>query len=448
MGKKRKGIINSILRKALPKSKRFPPRFRDIFFRDIYIRSAYSDRERFAIIENGYQINPIVYGICTLLGEAATEVKWKVVHKETGQECKVPMLNVGGYDGERYIPAILEEPNVEFSWEDFIHECFNQLLLSGNLYIAGERGTGILRDQIGYMYALPSFGVEIYRDYYKVNQGQFRNLSPRIPRNMVCAIKYPNPDYTNQESFLYGQSPFKAVEISVRTHNQSLLLGEHVLATKGASKIIFPDTEQEIDEEQAQTLRDKLSQTTEGIPNIGKLALSSLKLGVLDLTVSSKDVLMMEQRAKAESEICNVLKVPLQLIGHSGSRSGVYTEKEAQAMMWRNAVIPVLKKICRGLNRWLLPTYGSEYMLKYDVSHIDALAHDKLALGKSIKQIERFITYNEARDLVGLPRISKERGGDNFLVDADMDLMVNNVPMEEGDAEELAYQDDYNLRSR
>ena len=443
--KNKKGILTTI-RKALPKIKRFPPRFRDIFFRDIYIRSAYSDKERFAIIENGYQTNPVVYSICTLLGEAATDVKWKVVKKDTGEECKVPLLNVGGYDGSMYIPPLLEQPNVETAWEDFIHECFNQLLLSGNLYIAGERGTGILKDQIGYIYALPSFGVEIYRDYYKVNQGQFRNRSPMIPRNMVCAIRYPNPDYTNQESFLFGQSPFKAVEISIRTHNQSLVLGEHVLATKGASKILYPDMELEIDEEQAQNLKEKLSQTTEGIPNVGKLALSSVKLGVLDLTVSTKDVLMLEQRAKAESEICNVLKVPLQLIGQSMSRAGVYTEKEAQAMMWRNAVIPVLKKICRGLNRWLIPTYGSEYELKYDVSHIDALAHDKLALGKSIKQIETFITYAEARDLVGLPKPKKD--GDKYLVDAEMNMMTNNVPMEEGDQEELAYQDDYNMRQR
>ena len=65
---------------------------------------------------------------------------------------------------------------------------------------------------------------------------------------------------------------------------------------------------------------------------------------------------------------------------------------------------------------------------------------------KSIKQIETFITYAEARDLVGLPKPKKD--GDKYLVDAEMNMMTNNVPMEEGDQEELAYQDDYNMRQR
>ena len=48
--------------------------------------------------------------------------------------------------------------------------------------------------------------------------------------------------------------------------------------------------------------------------------------------------------------------------------------------------------------------------------------------------------------MVGLPKPKKD--GDKYLVDSEMNLMTNNVPMEEGDQEELAYQDDYNMRQR
>ena len=171
-----------------------------------------------------------------------------------------------------------------------------------------------------------------------------------------------------------------------------------------------------------------------------------MKLGVLDLNISSRDVLMLEQRNQAAMEICNVMNVPVQLLGQNVQGESAF--RDAQAMMWRNAVIPILDMIKDGLNRWLLPTYGYKYCLQYNLSHIQAIIHDRLALGKSIQAIEKFITFNEARSLVGLPMRDDGYGEKYLSSDSDMAARVLNVPMEEADQQQLDYQSEYNMNRR
>ena len=438
-------VIRNI-QKALPRRRPYPPRFRRLKLFDMEYRNSYKDADELNLIKEGYKINPVVRNIIDLISNAAVQAKWKVKDKNTEQYCSIPLLNEPGFDGKNEVPALLDQPNVDQAWGKFMRDCINELLLTGNLFITGETGTGILKDQISYIYTIPSLGVEVYKNYYKVNQGDFRNRSSEIPANMVCNIRYPNPDYDHQQAFLFGISPLRAAHMSINTLNASLELGYSLMQNRGANKIIYPDTETEIDEDQAKDLKKKLSEGVEGIPNVGKIAISNMKLGVLDLNISSKDVLMLEQRNQAAAEICHVMNVPVQLLGQNVQ--GESSFRDAQAMMWRNAVIPILDTIKDGLNRWLMPSYGYKYKLEYDLSHIQAIIHDRLALGKSIQTIEKFITFNEARALVGLP-MRDDGYGDKYLSsDAEMANRVLNVPMEEADQQELEYQDEYNTNRR
>ena len=197
----------------------------------------------------------------------------------------------------------------------------------------------MLKNQLGYVYALPSRQVEIDGTpyaitQYNVTQGMYKSTSVCIPAAYVCHIKFPNPDSVDILQSLYGQSPYKAVFRSIMTVNNSIDMGNIMLKNKGSSKILFPNNEEgQIDETQSKGLKDVINSTTQGIENVGSLALSNTRLGIVDVSIDPQKALMLDQRAKAEAEICNALGVPLQLIGQH--IRGIYTEKEAQALLWR-----------------------------------------------------------------------------------------------------------------
>ena len=124
------------------------------------------------------------------------------------------------------------------------------------------------------------------------------------------------------------------------------------------------------------------------------------KLDVLDISASADEALVLEQREFAAREICNVLNFPIQLIGID---SATYQNaKEAKKALWENVIIPILCEVRAGLNRWLVPYFGKDIYLDFDISGIDALQEDKLLRFKAIKESAGMITINEARIAAGL----------------------------------------------
>ena len=436
--------LGKLIKKKLPELEKYPERYAAIHLQNLYQLSL-RELDQFDIIKEGYQKCPTVYAINKLIRDATKLVKWKITD-QNGTECQVPLLNQS-INGNK---PIIEKPNTNTTWNRFIQYAVDQLLLTGNLFITGEKGTGMLKNQLGYVYALPSRQVEIDGTpyaitQYNVTQGMYKSTSVCIPAAYVCHIKFPNPDSVDILQSLYGQSPYKAVFRSIMTVNNSIDMGNIMLKNKGSSKILFPNNEEgQIDETQSKGLKDVINSTTQGIENVGSLALSNTRLGIVDVSIDPQKALMLDQRAKAEAEICNALGVPLQLIGQH--IRGIYTEKEAQALLWRNAVIPILTEITDGLNQWLIPTYGNEYKLKFDTNHITALAQDRISLSKSIAQMTGILTTNEARELMGYPPITN---GDDLIADNSFQTPpMNNNDNPDTNEIELEYQDQYNTLNR
>ena len=140
------------------------------------------------------------------------------------------------------------------------------------------------------------------------------------------------------------------------------------------------------------------------------------RLGVLDVSASPEELLVLEQRIQAAKEICNALNFPIQLIGIESST--YQNAKEAKKALWENVIIPELCEIRAGLNRWLAPKFGKNLVLDFDLSEVDALQEDRLMRGKAIKEFAGMITINEARKMAGLQPLDVigEFGGDDMYV--------------------------------
>ena len=388
-------IGNFEIKRAKPKSGgiQFPKRYQQMFLSRVGI-NVYDDDSR-TYIEKGYQQNPIVYSIVNMVAKNAGRVKWCIKNKATGMEVSVPLLE-----------ELMKGPNPLQSWTDLTQDALTHKLLEGNTFITGEFGSGVNAGKFNSLYVLPTEEIQIIADAsgrgltgYRVDRSWAE--SDIIPATDVLHIKNPNPDFDEIDNWLYGQSNFRAASQSIQTYNESLETGVWFLQNKGVQKAVFTkDPEVELGPEGADALKDKLRAQGQGPKNSANIPIIDEELGVIDLSSDPAQALVLEQRAQAAMEICNVTNFPPALIGLNDAT--YQNAKEAKKALWENIILPELHELKEGYNRWLTPQFGDNIYLDFKVDHIDALQEDNLMRGKAIKEFAGMVTINEARQMAGL----------------------------------------------
>lgn len=448
MSNKRKRFWEGWFKKAMPKVENYPTGQSDIYFANRYSGSYGSGDIR--VRTYGYEQCFAVRSIVDLIAKKCTMVNWRVVDK-SGKECELDGLNSGRTN------PLLARPAPNLRWADFMQDCITTLLLDGNLYIRAEKGkTGEDRSRVSYLYPLPAFQtIPYYIDgqlhSYRVTLGLYRNFSKDINKNHVLHIRFPNPSFGNGDDYNIGRSPFESVMQEIFTLNQSVKLGFNSFKNIGATKLLYVDNDSQLNESQADSLRKKILQTLEGVPNIVKTAISSEKMGMVDLTIDMNKILMLNQRMAAAKQICSVAHVPYHLIYQAESTGNMNELRELKVALWNDAIIPILRKLEDGFNSWLMPTYsmgGQEYKIKYDLSHIDALSDKTLAKAKTIQQVvgRPVMTLNEGRAMLNLHSMDK---GDELMDVNKMSGPGNPRPAsDERDPQEAEAEDRYNDTGR
>ena len=110
--------------------------------------------------------------------------------------------------------------------------------------------------------------------------------------------------------------------------------------------------EGDINEVQAQQLKDKFRQAHQGSNNAGDIIITPKKLSWVNFGLNAADVSLIEQYNASIKDLCNIYHVPVQLLNNTES-STYNNMKEAKKALYQNAVIPELCKIRDELNRWL-----------------------------------------------------------------------------------------------
>ena len=369
----------------------------------------YKDRNR-TYIDQGYQENPIVYSVTNIVAKNGSKAKWVCKDKRTGEIVENNLLKL-----------LMERPNVDKSWMDFIQDLLTQKILTGNAFAAWDMGSGINSGKPYSVYTLPTTQMQIilgddqksiagYNLDFAWSSGSF------VPATDVMHIRSANPDYDETGDWLFGQSPYRAARRSIQTHNESLDSGVWFLQNKGAQKVLFNEDDMELSPEAVSQLKNKLRAQSQGSKNTANLPILDGKLGVLDVSSNPDELLVLDQRIQSAKEICNAVNFPIQLIGIESST--YQNAKEAKKALWENVIIPELCEIRAGLNRWLAPKFGDNLVLDFDLTDIDALQEDRLMRGQAIKEFAGMITINEARQMAGLQPIDSigEVSGDEMYV--------------------------------
>ena len=347
-------------------------------------------------IEKGYQKNPVVYSIVNMIAKNVAKAKW-CAYNSKGEKIQSPLL-----------AQLMYKPNPLQKFSDLTEAATTHYLLEGNSFITGEYGTGINSNKFNSMYILPTSKLQVV-------SGNGRNISgfvmdtdtsaQEIPASDVMWMRAANPDFNQNDNWLFGQSPFRAALESIQIYNDAKASLLWFQQNKGAQKILInKDNEIEFSPEALDQLKGKLRKQAQGNNNTGNIPIIDANLDAIDVSSGLDALMLFEQLEQSAQDICNVLNFPSQLIGLKDST--YQNGKEARLALWENCVTPMLDELKNGLNAWLAPQFGDVW-LDYDLSHVDAIQEGKLLRFKAIKEAAGMVTINEARSMANLPNIAK-----------------------------------------
>ncbi len=400
-------------------------------------------------INDGYRKNATIYSIINLITKAASTIPFHIYEKVNDNSYKrYKALSAGISDPNVMIKAqmlkkhalvelehtelhkLLERPNPAQSYASWITEMIAFGKLTGNRYIYGigpETGENI--NKYTELYIMPSQIMEINSggimkpvDSYTIEY----NGTYHIPAEQMCHIKDFNPYFDGSGSHLYGQSPLKAGLRSMTTNNEAVESGVKFLQNQTARGILMSD-EGDLNEVQAQQLKDKFRKDHQGSKKAGDIIITPKKLSWVNFGLNASDMSLIEQYNASIKDLCNIYNVPVVLLNNTES-STYNNVKEAKKALYQNCVIPELLKIQDELNRWLAPMYGDNICIEYDFSVIPELQEET---DKIVDQMSKawWLTPNEKR-----AAMSYSHDEDNPILD-DYYIPANLVPASSDDIE-------------
>ena len=243
------------------------------------------------------------------------------------------------------------------------------------------------------------------------------NGTYEIPAEAICHIKDFNPYYDGTGSHLYGQSPLRAGLRMLTTNNEAVQTGVKYLQNQTARGLLMAE-EGDINEVQAQQLKDKFRQQFQGANNAGDVIITPKKLSWVNFGLNAADVSLIEQYNASIKDLCNIYNVPVQLLNNTDS-STYNNMKEAKKALYQNAVIPELIKVRDELNRWLAPQYGPNICIEFDFSMIPEMSEDT---DKVVDQLSKawWITPNEKREMMSFGIDEENEQLNDYFVPANL----------------------------
>jgi len=400
-------------------------------------------------ITEGYRRNATIYSLINIITKAATTIPFTVYEKTKESEYKRykamqsgvadpnalyksqlikknALIELEGHE----LQMLLEQPNAAQSYASWISELIAFRKLTGNGYIYGiSPDTGLKAGKFTELYVMPSQVMEIISNGMMEPVSKYRleyNGTYDMPAEAICHIKDFNPYYDGTGSHLYGQSPLRAGFRSLTTNNEAVTTGVKYLQNQTARGILMSD-EGDINEVQAQQLKDKFRRQHQGSGNAGDVLITPKKLSWINFGLSASDLSLIEQYNASVKDLCNIYGVPVQLLNNTDA-STYNNMKEAKKALYQMAVIPELMKIQDELNRWLAPKYGDKICIEFDFTSIPEMQEET---EKVVDQLSKawWITPNEKRDVMNYGIDEENEQMNSYFVPANLVPMDNDLDL-------------------
>ena len=364
------------------------------------------------LAKEGYLKNAIVYRCVNEISKGASAVPFVVKYNDQILEDH-PLID------------LLNRPNPLQSYSEFFNSLYGYLLLSGNSYVlkvgADNGPPNELHQLRPDRISVKGSGKSIPDGYeYKINgrvEAMYR-VDQDSGYSELKHIKLWNPldDY-------YGCSPLAAAAAEVDQHNMSSSHNVNLLqnGARPSGAVIFKPKDDQgfptaLTESQRQQLLTDLNNRFSGANNAGRPLLLEGDFDWREMSLSPKDMDFLNLKHKSATDIAMCFGVPSQLVGVPDAQTYANVA-EARLALYEETIIPYLRKIASDLNEWLVPMFGDNLSLEFDIDNIPALSERRRRTYENVIGAVRegIMSRNEAREIVGLDPME---GADGLYISA------------------------------
>jgi len=390
-----------------------------------------------AYVTEGYMGNSDVYSIVTFLARKAGSIPWYVYKMKPGEKAKTSLErykqlskglhNKGAFERalmERKnayeenmvtgtpLAKLLERPNPQQAQDQFFQNLFGYRILSGEGNIYGNDGN-IENGKFVELNILPTQFLEIYPDPndlygllgYKLMVAQGIN----IPKANVCNWKSWNPDFNDvTRSHLRGVSPLRSAWKLLRMSNNAADASAKMTQNGGAKGALVPQPVNnnipQMTPEQASIIQRAINERINGTDNKGSVGVMQYPYNYLNFGLSSVDMELVKTLQMTLHQWCRVFGMPIVLFDTDTSSYNNYTNGMRDLIT--NTIAPLCAELRDELNAWLVPRFGENVYIDFDISALPELQSDMEKMVSQLKQAD-WLTFDEKRTAMGY----EEKGG-------------------------------------
>ena len=368
--------------------------------------ATWSAREFVAFATEGYRDNPTVRACIMAKQKAAIE-------------CPIILVNEKGEAVENHqILALLNKPNPMQSWEKFLTQ------MIGSHDIAGEGD--VLKIGIGQSVELwplrPdwleittfSMGLPVTCSYTPSDTYEESTVKQYQFSELMIWAEY-NPLFRWR-----GLSPLYSAAYSIDTLNEYAKSNKAMLENgMTPSGVLWTDSE--VSDTSFNRLQEQFNGKYAGSANSGKPMILDGGLKWQGMSFSPRDMEFVSGKRLSQLDVCQVLRVPPQIIGIEGSQTFANYE-QARAAFYEDEVIPMVNGLLSELLGFLRKDFKipTTYKLIVDTDGITALEPRRAERNKVIDGLTS-LKVDEKRAAMGY---QSTEGGDVILVDS------NKIPLD------------------
>ncbi|MEP9352057.1 phage portal protein [Xanthobacter sp. KR7-65] len=353
-------------------------------------RPRWTPRDYASLTREGFARNAIAYRAVRLVGEAAASVPLVLLDKGRERDAH-PLLD------------LLDHPNPRLTRAGLVEAICCHLLVAGNAYVEAVAVDGAVRE----LHLLRPDRVRVVPgpdgwpeafDYTLGAQTVRISQETLVPGAEVPAILHLSS--FNPLDDHYGFAPLEAAAQALDLHNAASAWNKALIdnAARPSGALVYGGSGS-LTEEQFERLKGELEASFQGAVNAGRPLLLEGGLDWRPLSLSPKDMDFEAARNSAAREIALAIGVPPLLLGIPGDNTYA-NYAEANRALWRQSVVPLLRRVCEALALWLGPAYGGGLTLVPDLDQIEALSAERSELWARVSAAE-FLSDAEKREAVG-----------------------------------------------
>lgn len=374
----------------------------------------------------GYEKNPVVYRCIRLKQEALKSVKL--------------MVYIGEDEAPETHPlhVLLNGPNPRQSGGDLIDEIVGHLDLGGEAFLEGVKlaRTGELYEIYAHrpdrMSPVPGLDGLAEAYLFEAATGQKTFPVPMTGFSPILHIRQWNP-----RDFWRGLPTVAAAAAPADEYSEAVQQNRALLnnSAQPSGALVFKPKEGQgnLTDEQFERTNAELVENHVGPENAGKpFVLDNFEW--IQMGMSPRDAMAVEQRAAAARETALAMGVPPLVLGLPGDNTFA-NFKEANAAFYRQTVQPLGTFITDKLTRWVRPLYGLNVRIAFDWED-SPLAEEERSLRWERAEKATDLTVDERRALKGYAPLPGGKG-EHVLVAGGLSIL-DDVILGEPDPEEEA----------